>query len=202
MTQIGEAIGQSETFPLFGGRSSLNLVATLGRRHSAPVERIPDEEALAEWLVLAGLLAADVAAEPIEEGQVRDARELREVVYRLVRAIMAGQALDDGDIALINDVAAGPDLAPQLRGDASGAVGIIGSPVDAALSTVARDAINLLTGPRTSRIKECSNPDCSLLFFDDSQSGNRRWCSMDRCGNLAKIGGYRKRTKQQAASGR
>ncbi|MFF1909458.1 CGNR zinc finger domain-containing protein [Kitasatospora sp. NPDC058218] len=36
-------------------------------------------------------------------------------------------------------------------------------------------------------------PDCSLLFLDDSQARRRRWCSMDRCGNLAKIAGYRAR---------
>jgi predicted RNA-binding Zn ribbon-like protein len=196
MTRTGEAVGQSEKFPMSGGRSSLDLAATLGKRHTVPVERIPDGSAFAEWLVLAGVLTADAAAEPIEEGQLRDARELREGIYRLVRAVMAGQPLDDVDVALINDFAARPDLSPQLRSDASAAIGIVGSPVDAALSTIARDAITLLTGPRTARIKECSKPECSLLFFDDSQSGNRRWCSMDRCGNLAKIGGYRKRAKQ------
>jgi predicted RNA-binding Zn ribbon-like protein len=70
-----------------------------------------------------------------------------------------------------------------------------GHPFDAALSTVARDAIDLLTGPRADRVKECEHPDCSLLFLDDSQSGNRRWCSMERCGNLAKISGYRTRRR-------
>jgi predicted RNA-binding Zn ribbon-like protein len=198
MTQPGEAIGHTETFPLYGGRSSLNLVATLGKRHTEPFERLVDRDALAEWLVLAGLLSAELAERPIAEGQLQDARDLREVVYRLVRATMDGRPLDAVDVELINDTAAGPDLAPQLTSDDSGLPGqgacrVVGRPVDAALSTVARDAIQLLTGPRTSRIKKCENPDCSILFFDDSQSGNRRWCSMDRCGNLAKIGGYRKR---------
>jgi predicted RNA-binding Zn ribbon-like protein len=68
-------------------------------------------------------------------------------------------------------------------------------PVDAALATLARDVVDLLNGSRTPRIKECEHPDCSLLFFDDSQSGRRRWCSMERCGNLVKIAGYRQRAR-------
>ncbi|MEV6911021.1 CGNR zinc finger domain-containing protein [Amycolatopsis sp. NPDC051071] len=38
--------------------------------------------------------------------------------------------------------------------------------------------------PGTWRLaRECSADDCYLLFFDTSRSGNRRWCSMERCGN-------------------
>jgi predicted RNA-binding Zn ribbon-like protein len=54
--------------------------------------------------------------------------------------------------------------------------------VDAALATLARDAVGLLIGPRTSRIKECEHPEGSLLFVDDSQAGRRCWCSMDAVG--------------------
>jgi predicted RNA-binding Zn ribbon-like protein len=39
-------------------------------------------------------------------------------------------------------------------------------PVGAALATLARDAVGLLIGPRTSRIKECEHSDCSLLVLD------------------------------------
>ncbi|MFE7743242.1 CGNR zinc finger domain-containing protein [Nocardia sp. NPDC057455] len=33
--------------------------------------------------------------------------------------------------------------------------------------------------------------DCGLLFVDASRPGRRRWCSMDRCGNLSKVRRYR-----------
>ena len=32
-----------------------------------------------------------------------------------------------------------------------------------------------------------------LLFVDQSRPGSRRWCSMQRCGNLAKVRSYRDR---------
>ncbi|MDT7658136.1 MAG: hypothetical protein QOF38_2851, partial [Pseudonocardiales bacterium] len=56
----------------------------------------------------------------------------------------------------------------------------------------------LLGGARATRIKECAHPDCSLVFLDETQSGRRRWCSMDRCGNLVKIKGYRERRGRQS----
>jgi predicted RNA-binding Zn ribbon-like protein len=60
---------------------------------------------------------------------------------------------------------------------------------------VARDAVALVRGPLLERVKKCENPDCSLLFLDDSQARRRRWCSMERCGNLAKVAGYRSRSR-------
>ena len=68
-------------------------------------------------------------------------------------------------------------------------------PARAALATVARDAVLLVRSPLLGRVKECENPDCSLLFLDDSQARRRRWCAMERCGNLAKVAGYRSRSR-------
>jgi predicted RNA-binding Zn ribbon-like protein len=39
----------------------------------------------------------------------------------------------------------------------------------------------------------CEGDDCYLMFFDTSRPGNRRWCSMQRCGNRHKVGAYRSR---------
>jgi predicted RNA-binding Zn ribbon-like protein len=54
------------------------------------------------------------------------------------------------------------------------------------LSTVARDAIELFTGPNQARIRQCAGPTCSPVFVDTSRPGQRRWCSMERCGNIDK----------------
>jgi predicted RNA-binding Zn ribbon-like protein len=195
--------GVDDRFRLFGGRPCLNLIATYGKRHAEGLERLPDGETLLDWLIAAGILPADTAHGPVDDAHLDAARRLREATNRLVQSTMAGEPWASADIALVNEMAAGPDLAPRL-GTApgpggGGAVGWGGhDPVDAALATVARDAIDLLNGTRTGRIKECEHPDCSLLFFDDSQSSRRRWCSMDRCGNLVKIAGYRRRGRRSS----
>ncbi|MFC8427889.1 CGNR zinc finger domain-containing protein [Streptomyces sp. NPDC057253] len=180
-------------FPFIGGRPCLDFVATLGRRHATPLERLPDTAALARWFTEAQLAAG---AEPVRVSarDLADARLLREAVYALVRTAMTGAEPDPADVARVNAVAAQPDLAPQLGAARWTARG----PARAALATVARDAVLLVRGPLLERVKECENPDCSLLFLDDSQARRRRWCSMDRCGNLAKIAGYRSRSRTAA----
>lgn len=177
-------------FPFIGGRPCLDFVATLGKRHATPLERLPDTAALARWFSEAGLAAGE---EPprVTALDLSDARRLREAVYALVLAAMAGREPDPADVERVNAVAAHPDLAPQL----GPAPWTARSPARAALATVARDAVLLVRGPLLERVKECENPDCSLLFLDDSQARRRRWCSMDRCGNLAKIAGYRSRSR-------
>ncbi|MFI9719884.1 CGNR zinc finger domain-containing protein [Streptomyces sp. NPDC052396] len=183
-------------FPFFGGRPCLDFVATLGRRHATPVERLPDPAALARWIEQARLGGpADEAR--VTTGDLAAARTLREATHRLLTAAMAGRAPDPADADQVNQAARRPDLVPQLalRDGRPELHTPSGQPVRAVLSTVARDAVLLVGGPLLDRVKECGNPDCSLLFLDDSQARRRRWCSMDRCGNLAKVAGYRSRSR-------
>lgn len=177
-------------FPFLGGRFCLDFVATLGKRHATPLERIPDPGALGRWITEAGLAAEDGPLAATSR-DLAEARALREAVYRVVRSAMAGQEPDADDVQLVNEAAARPDLAPQLGPRPWTAR----HPVRAALATVARDAVQLVGGPLLDRVKECGNPGCSLLFLDDSQARRRRWCSMERCGNLAKVAGYRSRNR-------
>lgn len=171
-----------------GGRPALDFVATLGRRHAEPVERLPDGRAAAHWLTLAGLLpGADVG--PRELNRMR---ELREAINRVLRAELAHRKADGSDIRAINEAASRPDLAPRLVAGSAGLhTKTAGDKVSAALSTLARDAIALIEAVKAGRVRECASPHCSLLFYDASQGGRRRWCSMEKCGNVAKVRTYR-----------
>jgi predicted RNA-binding Zn ribbon-like protein len=207
-------------FPFIGGRACLDFAATLGKRHADSFERLPDPAALGRWIAESGLHPEPGEITPLDLAR---ARTLREALYRMLTAAMRGAAPDHADVAEVNTAAAHPDLAPQLvltpagpalrrqaahlapavPATAAGDDAAPGAPTTAtrgdvaaaALATVARDAVLLTSGPLIQRVKECENPGCSLLFLDDSQARRRRWCSMDRCGNLAKIAGYRSRTR-------
>lgn len=181
-------------FPFIGGRACLNFVATLGKRHGTPVERLPDTEALSRWFEEAGLRTDERPR--VTAGDLSGARTLREAIHRLLHSARNedAPAPDPADVTTVNTWAARPDLAPQLTEHGTGPLHWRADhPTHAALATVARDAAQLLSSPLLGRVKECENPDCSLLFLDDSQARRRRWCSMDRCGNLAKVAGYRSR---------
>ncbi len=45
------------------------------------------------------------------------------------------------------------------------------------------------------RFKECSSPTCRSVFWDRSKNRSGRWCTMQECGNRAKVRAYRDRER-------
>ncbi len=91
---------------------------------------------------------------------------------------------------MINLYAATPDIPPSLDGGTRQA-GRTSARVGQALSELARQAVELFAYRERERIRECAADDCDIVFYDDSRSNNRRWCSMQRCGNRAKVRKHR-----------
>ncbi len=61
------------------------------------------------------------------------------------------------------------------------------------LVPVAHYAANFFATADYSAIRKCENPNCILFFYDTSKNHSRRWCSMDLCGNRAKVAAFRER---------
>jgi predicted RNA-binding Zn ribbon-like protein len=180
-------------FAFDGDRLALDFVGTVGDRHNASFERLATPEDLRRWLAAAGLGSPRAG-----EADLRAARELREAIYRAVRAAMAGQAPRRHDLDVVNRAARRPPLVPKLGGSPLRVDWAPTSRVSSALSTVARDAIDLLGATDIGRVRECAASNCSLLFIDDSHAQRRRWCSMARCGNRNKTAAYRRRQARTA----
>ena len=177
-------------FHFLGGRPSLDFVATQGERWRRNFERLREPADLGRWAVEAGLLAEPP---PVTAADLASAQQLREAIYRTAK--LAGEGTPAAaDVELINDWAARPALAPRLSAEGADVELMPGpDPASALLSTLARDAIDLVTGPFAHRVRECGSDTCALLFVDTSRPGRRRWCSMEGCGNRAKTKDYRKR---------
>jgi predicted RNA-binding Zn ribbon-like protein len=171
------------------GRLCLDFVATVGERWRRSFERLLEPDDLARWCVESGLLERPPTA---SRRQLAAGRALREAINRLARP---GLEPDAGDRAELNRWAARPPLAPQLS-EGDDVVWVSERPVEAVLATIARDAVELLTGPLAGRIRECGAPDCALLFLDASRPGRRRWCSGTACGNRVRTKTYRTRRKE------
>jgi predicted RNA-binding Zn ribbon-like protein len=185
--------GDLYSFRLRGGRPSLNLVATVGWRDSEnPIERLPDPASLARWISAASLIDHKPS---ISEANLREAKDLREAIYRVANSVILRTSAATKDIGIINRFAAHPVKVPQLSSsgrELSLAVRQDTAIIPSLLSEIARDAIQLLGSPARERIKRCARPDCTLFFVDESRSGRRRWCSMLACGNRAKTVAYRR----------
>jgi predicted RNA-binding Zn ribbon-like protein len=169
------------SFTWVGGRPSVDFTATLGKRRQTPFERIPAAADLGRWFHDAGLADHPVAVSP---RTFTKALELREALYRLFTGTTRA-----ADVDLVNQWTARPLPGPRLTRDLRAESGT--TDAGGLLSVLARDAVDLLTGPFADRIRTCAADDCSLLFVDESRAGRRRWCSMNTCGARAKMAHYR-----------
>lgn len=174
-------------FRFRGGRLCLNFAATLGKRYRGGIERLHSPAELARWLRIALNLEGPM---PDFDAVLPAAWELREAIHRLVHPVTRERP-SRADVDTLNHWAAKTDLAPMLNTDARSAPPRQCPTAEAALSTIARDAIDLLTGPWLEGVRECDAPDCSLMFVDTSRTASRRWCDMKGCGNRAKARAYR-----------
>lgn len=146
----------------------------------------------ARWEILHGpadaarFLGIVIGTEPpmVEDADMEQVRAVRRAISNLARCRVAGVPEPPGTIEVINAAAEEPSLVPQLRAD--GSRHLLPGTARQALSTIARDAIDLYASPLADRVRVCEADDCGLLFVDTSRPGRRRWCSMDWCGDRAK----------------
>jgi predicted RNA-binding Zn ribbon-like protein len=147
---------------------------------------------LVVWTLDAGLVDNDAAAdlrdkaasEPrVAERQLRRARSLRRALYRA--------CANPDDLAAWNTVgrearaaAAHAELhhgrPPGHRWSVSAEAGLARPVLE-----VAREAGALLATTELGDVRQCPGSGCGWLFVD--RTGRRRWCTMEVCGNRAKV---------------
>lgn len=180
-----------------GGLLCLDFVNTVDWRTSAdPKEFLTRGEAVDAWLSL----ALDRPPMHLADAAVAGLRDLREALYRLIIGTPNG-----GDLATLNRVLAQGGDRGRLTGSPDG---YRWAPSEEAIglavlkAELARDAADLLVDPvKLAKVKECHGEGCGWLFVDESRGGNRRWCSMQSCGNRAKARAHYQRTKTSTQTG-
>ncbi|MGW1886645.1 CGNR zinc finger domain-containing protein [Streptomyces sp. NPDC001970] len=171
------------------GRPALDFAGTLRvRRGPSPREMLHSPTSLNSWFRECGITESDIACRSVD---VRKAVTLREAIYQLVVARIAGESYDQDALTLVNDVARQPPPVPRL----TAAGRSVEATIQQAFSYVARDAIAVLSGPEVPLLKECANPDCTQIYIDHSRGARREWCKMDPCGNRIKAAAYRARKR-------
>ncbi len=173
------------------GRLSIDLALTGGEGEEfEPFERIPDAAELSVWF---GWSQLAVAAEATDAEHL-DARRLRWAIWHAVQAVLTETEPFEQDRAVIDEIAARPPLVPQLFGSAW-----VEPTITQALSTVARDAIEVLRDPfLAGRLRTCAAEDCGVPFVDVSRPGKRLWCEDARCGDRNRQRRHRERLKARA----
>ena len=172
------------------GAFCLDFAHTGGEGRYAVFETLHEPADLAEWLAQPSLAA--VMTVPVTARELTAAKTLRQAIWDAAHARAARRPLPTGAVATINRAAAAVPLVPELT---AATTSKWAPPVRAtqALSTLAREMIELLSGPLSGRIRECASDNCPLVFVDSSRPGARRWCAMERCGNRHKLRALRAR---------
>ncbi|GAQ52495.1 CGNR zinc finger domain-containing protein [Streptomyces acidiscabies] len=170
------------------GDPALDFAATLRARRSARFEMFADPDRLTAWYVESGIVDA---VSPARESDVEEAKAVREAIYRLVTTRRLGEAYDGAALTVVNNAAREPSAVPQLTPSGRWTQA---TPQEA-LSSVARRAVELLSGPDVPLLKECGNPECTRTYIDRSRGTRRQWCGMESCGNKIKAAAYRARKK-------
>jgi len=173
----------AKRWKLVGGRLSLDFVNTLSwRGRVTPREDLVTYADLLDWSAAAGIVPATKKTSSAErETTLTRARALRESISRLLVAWFGGQRLRRSDLERLNQELPRREELYLRRGKL-----VWGAPAHAILGPIAQCAADLLTEGERERLKSCGSEECAWLFYDESRTGGRRWCSMADCGNRAK----------------
>jgi predicted RNA-binding Zn ribbon-like protein len=197
---------------LVGGDPCLDFVNTVGGRVGAPAEptggvrddKLAGYADLVAFALRAGLLSEPAsrallrraARHPRQAQAVRDrAVALREALHRMLHAFTTGRSPAPADLARVNDEIAAARREEELVAREGGlrwswrATGSLDEP----LWPIVRAAATLLTSPDLARLRRCGGDTCGWLFLDRSRNRRRQWCTMEDCGNLAKVRRFRRR---------
>lgn len=142
-----------------------------------------------------GRMAAD--APTAAAAVLAQALALREAIYRIFVALAAAATPLADDIACLNRALAAALPYLQVQPSPHGYGWGWRAETDtlaALLRPIALSAAHLLTSAWVDRVKQCEDDrGCGFLFIDTSKNRSRRWCSMESCGNRAKVQRHRRR---------
>ena len=203
---------------LVGGRLCLDFINTVdGRKSDLPRkeshsvdshlvgDKLGEYSDLVEWSRHAGIITAKVAERLIHaskqnSSEAKDVLDraitLREALYRIFKAVIAGRRPQAADLGALNNELLEARTHERMTHGANGFTWEwvdSEAALDRMLWSIAHSAAELLTSGDLSRLRECGGEECGWVFEDTSRNRSRHWCDMQDCGNLAKVRRYRTR---------
>ena len=187
-------------FEFLGDHAALDFINTCEGRGSYADDRLGSPEATRAWLQRAGLIPETSFGVWPPDARILwdEARRLREAILAVVERFSRGAPVAEQDLTVLNRTLAKAVSTRRIEsGDGGYALrerALPGGPASC-LAPLALAAAELLADGDSRRVRRCAGPECGLWFYDTSRNGSRRWCSMDRCGNRAKVAAHYRRKK-------
>jgi predicted RNA-binding Zn ribbon-like protein len=192
-------------FVLDGNDRCLDFLNTEMYEGDQRIELLEDFADIVDWLKVSGLIDSKTANEILIDKKVnkqkvlRDIRGFRSNIKKMIKEISLGKPSGYPGIKAINQILKTNKVYTQVHNHNGNfeLMTIPTSPNHDPLVLIAETVVDLLTQKDLSLIKNCSDPLCTLLFYDESKNHTRRWCSMNRCGNRAKAAIHYKKVKKK-----
>ena len=208
-------MNQDSHFVFDGGTLALDLLNTWRFNADQPLDLLQSPEDLIIWLTAAGLPdgadCAELSSSPPNRRILLDeALWLRRDILLIVQSLVAGELpppytvdalnrilTESGTSFRLDSLTIPPegDQEERIEGQLVLNVHEHISSVLGVLQPIALSTARIVTEANPTRIRQCASSNCMYWFLDTSKSGRRRWCSMSRCGNRAKVAKhYRQRS--------
>ena len=182
---------QDDTPPAPGDLAVLQRFLNL-HDHDATGRTVdPPPETVRTYLVERGLLTQ-------EERFTASDRETYLELRRALRALIGtgeGEPLSPADAAVIDRLGVDAGLHPHFHAGNVPTLEPRGEGVAAAFGTIVAIAFVASFDGTFAHLKTCASEDCRAVFYDRSKNHSGRWCSMEVCGNRAKVRAWRERQK-------
>jgi predicted RNA-binding Zn ribbon-like protein len=163
-------------------------------RHASPEDRRslpPTREMVRDFLVSRGLIDQK---ERFTDADREKAMRLADALRHLVDA-NAGAALSQGDAEVIDRAGLAAGLHPHFHAIGDPTLEPRGEGLASALGRLVAIAFVASFDGTWEHLKRCANDACGAVFFDRSKNHSGRWCSMQSCGNRAKVRAWRERQR-------
>ena len=150
----------------------------------------PRPASLESWLRCRDLIEPSASVDPADLGWALAVRE----ALRAKVAENRGAERDHGAVEVLNAAARDTGLQMcfgceenRLHTEVDGIRGAIGTILGTAFLADLDGSFH--------RLRECSDPTCSTVFYDRSKNHTAKWCSMASCGNRNKVRKFRERER-------
>jgi predicted RNA-binding Zn ribbon-like protein len=180
---------------------ALDFLNTTIQSDDGLYEYLESDKDVVDWIRTMGFLIEEVTPAFKRNALVNAARNLRDVIRRLVVQRKTGKQVD---IAALNSFLTRGRYHVHLVRGVEGRLEVQHeyekNTPEQMLTPVAEAAAHLLATGEFDLVRKCEADGCVLWFYDRTKAHRRRWCSMAMCGNRHKVTKFRTRHKHAATS--